>query len=62
LKRDIRRIGQLANGLAVYLFRYLWSDQTHLGLMADEVERVHPEAVFDMGGGYKAVDYGLVVL
>lgn len=61
LKRDIVRLDTLANGLGFYAFRYLWSDELQVGLMADEVERIHPEAVFDMGGGYKAVDYALAV-
>jgi hypothetical protein len=29
----------------------------HVGVMADEVEKVHPEAVIDGPFGFKLVDY-----
>lgn len=58
LKRDIVKVGELANGLAVYLFRYLWSEILHLGVMAQEVLAVKPEAVIHLPGGILAVDYG----
>ncbi|MFA4974365.1 MAG: tail fiber domain-containing protein [bacterium] len=56
LKKDIRKIGELENGLGVYMFKYLWSDALRTGLMADEVARVKPEAVHNVGGFF-AVDY-----
>ena len=58
LKRDIIKIGQRPDGLNVYVFRYLWSTMKHIGVMADEVLKVKPEAVFVMPSGYFAVDYG----
>jgi hypothetical protein len=61
LKRDISRIGTLRNGLPVYSFRYRWDDAWRTGLMADEVERVHPEAVIEGPLGYKLVNYALAV-
>jgi len=61
LKRDISRIGTLKNGLPVYLFRYKWSEGLRVGLMADEVERVHPEAVIEGPLGYKMVNYAAAV-
>lgn len=57
LKTDIRRLGKLANGLPVYTFRYRGKSQRHIGLMADDVERVYPEAVVTGPDGYKMVDY-----
>ena len=36
LKRDIRPIGKLPNGLNVYRFRYQWADEETTGVMADE--------------------------
>jgi hypothetical protein len=60
LKRDIERVGELPNGLNVYTFRYLWDDQPFIGLMADEVQKVIPDAV-SMVGDYLAVDYGMVM-
>jgi len=59
-KRDIRRIGTWGNGLPVYEFRYLHDDQLRTGLMADEVEQLHPEAV-KVINGWKFVDYGLAL-
>jgi hypothetical protein len=58
LKTDINRVGTLDNGLPVYTFRY--KDDPHqmvfMGLMAQEVEQVHPEAVGERSG-FKTVDY-----
>jgi hypothetical protein len=59
LKRDISRVGTLKNGLPVYLFRYKWSEGLRVGLMADEVEQVRPEAVLEGPLGFKLVDYAL---
>lgn len=63
LKTDIKRVGTLDNGLPVYLFRYKdGGDMLHMGLMADEVERLHPEAVVEREDGFKAVFYDQAVL
>ena len=58
LKHDIKRIGKTEKGLPIYTFKYKGDDrkQTHVGFMADEVERDHPEAV-GKRDGYKTVDY-----
>lgn len=56
LKKDIRRVGKADNGLPIYLFRYKGDDEIHLGLMAQDVEKVRPEAVTTISG-YKAVHY-----
>jgi hypothetical protein len=57
LKRDIKKIGDHPKGFGVYEYRYLWDDALHVGVMADEVEKVIPEAVTEVNG-YKAVYYG----
>lgn len=62
LKRDISKVGALPNGLPVYTFRYLWSDDLHTGLMSDDVRKVHPDAVLTMSNGFDAVDYAKAVL
>ena len=58
LKEDIKRVGTAHNGLPIYTFKYKGdpAEQTHIGFMADEVEKKHPEAV-GLAGGYKTVDY-----
>lgn len=60
LKRDIKRVGTLRNGLGVYSFRYLFAPAVHVGVMAQEVVKVLPHAVKDVGG-YLAVDYSEVL-
>lgn len=57
LKKDAEFLGRLPNGLPVYRFHYLWDDGPQIGLMADEVERVHPEAVVEGPFGFRMVDY-----
>ena len=58
LKRDITRIGQLDNGLALYSYRYLWSDTVYVGVIAQEVALGMPNAVVKGDDGYLRVDYG----
>ena len=58
LKRDIVRIGTLPSGLGWYRFRYVWGEPSE-GVMAQEVMRVAPEAVIEVGG-YLMVDYGML--
>lgn len=60
LKHDIKRIGKTDEGMPIYTFKYKGDDseQTHVGFMADEVEKRHPDAVgVDPNSGYKTVDY-----
>ncbi|RWO34735.1 MAG: tail fiber domain-containing protein [Mesorhizobium sp.] len=56
-KEDIRRIGTLDNGLPVYSYRYRGDDRVQIGVLAQEVEKVIPSAVFEIGGT-KFVDHG----
>jgi hypothetical protein len=57
LKEDIQRVGTLDNGLPVYTFRYIGEPTVHMGLMAQEVEKLHPDAVSLHESGFKMVDY-----
>ncbi|MBP2301578.1 tail fiber domain-containing protein [Azospirillum picis] len=59
VKTDIRRVGALDNGLAVYAYRYAWGGPVHIGVMADEVEAVRPAAVSETPEGIKMVNYDL---
>ena len=61
LKRDIRHVGETYGNLPVYLFRYLDSDEDHIGVMADEVLEVIPEAAHMHPSGYWTVDYSRIV-
>lgn len=56
LKRDVEYIGQ-HNGIPWYSFRYLWENTRRVGVMAQEVLNIKPEAVIERGG-WLFVDYG----
>lgn len=57
LKEDIRRVGTNHLGLGVYQYRYKGMDGVYEGVMAQEVEVMHPGAIKALPMGYKAVDY-----
>ena len=60
LKEDVRLIGRRADGLGVYVFRYLWSLYERTGFMADEVESLYPQAVTRDPVGFLKVNYAMV--
>ncbi|MCU1273067.1 MAG: hypothetical protein JWO48_498, partial [Bryobacterales bacterium] len=58
LKRDIALMGRRQDGLGIYSYRYLWSDAVYVGVIAQEVALVYPNAVVrDPLNGYLGVDY-----
>jgi len=65
MKENIKAIGWLPNGLSVYEYEYKpeFKDKEFnghgkfVGVMAQEVEQVIPEAVHTLDDGYKIVDY-----
>lgn len=59
LKENIRHIGKRPDGLNLYAYNYLWSDEEVTGVMAHEVLQVMPEAVGNIGG-FMTVDYGVL--
>ena len=60
LKTDIKRVGKTDGGLPVYTYRYKGDGTMHMGVMAQDVENVIPEAVAQHESGYKMVNYGKV--
>jgi len=68
-KENIEHIGWLPNGLPVYTYDYkpefrddpFAGHGKHIGVMAQEVELVKPEAVITDADGYKMVNYGLLL-
>lgn len=60
VKKDIRKVGKLNNGLPVYAFKYIWGGPDQIGLMAQDVEQVNPAAVGQVNG-VKTVDYAEAV-
>ena len=57
LKHDIVQLGYLANGLGYYRFSYLGSSKPYVGVLAQEVQRVMPQAVTRGSDGYLRVYY-----
>ena len=56
MKRDVSRIGTNPLGLPVYMFRYVGNDNFEVGLIAQDVQALVPDAVTELGG-FLAVDY-----
>lgn len=56
-KEGIRRVGAMDDGTPIYAYRYKGGSVTHFGVIAQEVEERHPEAVLTRPDGFKAVDY-----
>jgi hypothetical protein len=57
LKTDIKRVGKTDDGQGIYQYRYKAGGGMHLGLMAQEVEKKHPDAVSKDAFGFRRVDY-----
>ena len=59
LKKNIKKISTRPDGLNVYEFDYIWGGGRQIGLMAQEVQGVYPDAVSE-SGGYLMVNYSKV--
>jgi Protein of unknown function (DUF3300)/Chaperone of endosialidase len=57
LKHDIVLLGYLESGLGYYRFSYPGSDKAYVGVIAQEVQAVMPDAVTRGGDGYLRVYY-----
>jgi hypothetical protein len=57
LKHDVVLLGHLDNGLGYYRFSYLGSDKAYVGVIAQEVQTVRPDAVTRGSDGYLRVYY-----
>jgi hypothetical protein len=56
-------LGRLDNGIGVYRFRYRGNDHTrYVGVMAQEVQTIVPNAVSRRRDGYLLVDYDMLGL
>ena len=67
IKTNIKPAGKLSNGIPLYEYEYkpefkaANGDGKFIGVMAQEVEKIIPSAVFRHPSGYKMVDYKQVV-
>src|SRR6476646_5564747 len=57
LKHDVVLLGHLANGLGYYRFSYVGSSKPYVGVIAQEVQSLVPEAVTRGRDGYLRVHY-----
>jgi len=58
LKENIEPVGKLPSGIGVYKFDYIDGAKDQIGVMAQEVLPIIPEAVLVGDDGYYMVDYG----
>jgi hypothetical protein len=56
LKENIKKVGETNDGQPIYRYNYKGDQRTQIGLLAQDVEKDHPEAV-GSSQGYKTVDY-----
>lgn len=62
LKTNIKRVGELPNGIGIYSFAY--KDNPHalmLGCIAQDVEKIMPDAVVKSARGFLMVNYSKVL-
>jgi hypothetical protein len=57
VKHDVVLLGHLSNGLGYYRFSYNGSDRAYVGVIAQEVQQVMPQAVVRDRSGYLRVYY-----
>lgn len=55
MKTDIERIGE-NQGIPIYSFRFKGKPELHVGVMAQDIEKIKPDAVTEING-VKHVDY-----
>ena len=60
VKHDIVLLGHLGNGIGFYRFSYNGSDKAYVGVMAQDVQLVEPNAVTRGQDGYLRVFYDKV--
>ncbi|MBR1605576.1 MAG: tail fiber domain-containing protein [Alphaproteobacteria bacterium] len=60
-KENIHQVGTLFNGLPVYIFNYKNDKTPLIGLIAQDVEKLKPEAVIKDKDGYLYIRYDLAV-
>ena len=56
-KRDLVRVGRLQNGIGLYRFTYVGGTRQFVGVIAQQVKKITPEAVQTGPDGLLRVDY-----
>jgi hypothetical protein len=66
LKDNVKKVGKdERTGLNLYEFNYKWDVRKFVGVMAQEVKKLYPDAVSNLGGmfdGYMGVNYRMLGL
>jgi outer membrane immunogenic protein len=57
VKRDATLMARRSDGIGIYRYRYAWSTTEEVGVMAQEVMRIRPDAVLTGADGFLRVDY-----
>lgn len=60
LKKNIKKLGEYKDGLGIYQYSYINGSGPHVGVMADEVAQLRPEALGPVMDGYATVNYALI--
>jgi hypothetical protein len=60
LKRDLVRMGVSPSGLPIYTFQYVWGGPRYIGVMAQDLLKLRPDAVILDESGYYKVDYARI--
>lgn len=64
IKTDIKQVGQLANGIKIYSFKFIWEDKVRVGVIAQELldNPNTKHAVLQLANGLLGVDYNAIGL
>ena len=63
VKKDVTKIGETPDGINIVAFRYLWDRddmEAHIGVIAQDVAKIRPDAVVTGDDGFMYVNYGLI--
>lgn len=58
LKTDVQLLSVRPDGLGLYSYRYIWGGPEIVGVMADEVAALRPDALGPEVAGFRTVNYG----
>ena len=57
LQENIIKVGKSPSGFNIYEWNYLWSPERFRGVIAQEVQKIKPQAVLSNIFGHLLVDY-----
>ena len=60
LKDNIVKIGKSISGYNIYKFNYKGNSKKYIGVIAEEIQQLKPEAVRMLPNGYLGVNYNLL--